>query len=147
MDETQLDIMDMLELLNIEARYPSYKDRLIASLNKEKCEVLIKQTDEFKIMDKEQALNLVRKYKILVAQHLPIKSVNLYGSFSKGTYNADSDIDVAVIVDKLETDYFKDTPLLWKLRRKISTLIEPVLLNDDISNPLYHDILQTGIKV
>lgn len=98
-------------------------------------------------MDKEQALNLVRKYKILVAQHFPIKSVYLYGSFSKGTYNADSDIDVAVIVDKLEIDYFKDTPLLWKLRRKISTLIEPVLLNDDISNPLYHDILQTGIKV
>lgn len=54
MDETQLDIMDMLEPLNIEARYPSYKDRLIASLNKEKCEVLIKQTDDLRLWIKNK---------------------------------------------------------------------------------------------
>ena len=27
-----------------------------------------------------------------------------------------SDIDIAVIVERLDDDYFKDTPLLWKLR-------------------------------
>lgn len=54
MDETQLDIIDMLEPLNIEARYPSYKDRLIASLNKEKCEVLIKQTDDLRLWIKNK---------------------------------------------------------------------------------------------
>ena len=34
-----------------------------------------------------------------------------------------ADIDIAVIVERLDDDYFKDTPLLWKLRRKISNLI------------------------
>ena len=78
-------------------------------------------------MDKEQAIKLAQRYKAAVAERLPIKALYLYGSFSKGTYTDDSDIDIAVIVDHLNDDYFADTPLLWKLKRKISNLIEPVL--------------------
>ena len=58
----------------------------------------------------------------MVAEKLPLKALYLYGSYSKGNYRADSDIDIAVIVERLDDDYFKDTPLLWKLRRKISNL-------------------------
>lgn len=35
LSEEQLDFIDKLEPLNIEARYPSYKERLIKSLTKE----------------------------------------------------------------------------------------------------------------
>lgn len=42
----------------------------------------------------------------------------------------------------MSDDYFEDTPLLWKLKRKISNLIEPVLLSEDINNPLYADIVK-----
>lgn len=98
-------------------------------------------------MDKEQAISIVRKYKSVVSQAMPIKAMYLYGSYSKGTYNEMSDIDVAVIVDRLKDNYFEDTPLLWKLRRKVNILIEPVLLQPDSSNPLYHDIVTTGIKI
>lgn len=78
---------------------------------------------------------------------LPVKALYLYGSFSKGTYTPESDIDIAVVVDKLSDNYFDDTPLLWKLRRKISNLIEPVLLVEDMNDPLYYDILRTGILI
>lgn len=98
-------------------------------------------------MDKEQAIKLAKRYKAAVAERLPLKALYLYGSFSKGTYTENSDIDIAVIVDHLSDDYFEDTPILWKLRRKISNLIEPVLLIDDESNPLYSDILKTGIQI
>lgn len=98
-------------------------------------------------MDKEQALRLAKRYKEIVAEKLPLKAVYLYGSYSKGNYTEDSDIDIAVVVDKLSDNFFEDTPLLWKLRRKISTLIEPVLLTEDESNPLYYDILRTGTLV
>lgn len=98
-------------------------------------------------MDKEQALKLAKRYKEIVAEKLPLKAVYLYGSYSKGNYTENSDIDIAVVVDKLSDNFFDDTPLLWKLRRKISTLIEPVLLTDDDSNPLYHDIIRTGTLV
>ncbi len=98
-------------------------------------------------MDKEQAISLARKYKALVAQKLPLKALYLYGSYSKGNFREDSDIDIAVVVEHLNDDYFADTPLLWKLRRQVSTLIEPVLLTEDLNNPLYCDIAKTGVLV
>lgn len=98
-------------------------------------------------MDKEQAIKLAQRYKIAVAERIPLKALYLYGSFSKGTYTVDSDIDIAVVVESLNDDYFSDTPLLWKLKRKISNLIEPVLLTEDKNNPLYSDILKTGILI
>lgn len=48
MDEAQLDFIDVLEPLNIEARYPSYKDRLMKSLDDARCRELIKNTDELR---------------------------------------------------------------------------------------------------
>lgn len=76
---------------------------------------------------------------------MPLKDLYLYGSYSKGNHTEDSDI--AVVVERMSDDYFEDTPLLWKLKRKISNLIEPVLLTEDTNNPLYADILKTGILI
>ena len=98
-------------------------------------------------MGKEQAITLAKRYKEMVAEKLPLKALYLYGSYSKGNHREDSDIDIAVVVDHLNDNYFEDTPLLWKLRRKISNLIEPVLLTEDMSNPLYCDITKTGILI
>lgn len=98
-------------------------------------------------MDKEQAIKIAKRYKEMVAENLPLKALYLYGSYSNGNYHEDSDIDIAVIVDSLNDNYFEDTPILWKLRRKISTLIEPVLLTEDTNNPLYCNIKKTGILI
>ena len=83
----------------------------------------------------------------MVAEKLPLKALYLYGSFSKGNQREDSDIDIAVIVEHLKKNYFEETSLLWKLRRKISILIDPVLLTEDMNNPLYCDITKTGILI
>ena len=83
----------------------------------------------------------------MVAEHLPLKALYLYGSYSKGNYTEESDIDIAVVVSKRSENYFEDTPLLWKLGRKVSCLIEPVLLTEDDDSPLYEDILRTGVLV
>ncbi|MCM1170290.1 MAG: nucleotidyltransferase domain-containing protein [Bacteroides sp.] len=98
-------------------------------------------------MDKSQALRLARQYKALVSESLPVQAVYLYGSYAKGNQTEESDIDIAVVVDKLSDNYFDDTPILWRLRRKISLLIEPVLLTADVDNPLYYDILKTGVRI
>ena len=98
-------------------------------------------------MDKEQAIALAKRYKEMVAEKFGWKALYLYGSYSKGNYREDSDIDIAVVVESLNDNYFEDTPLLWKLRRKISNLIEPVLLIEDMNNPLYCDIARTGILI
>ena len=99
------------------------------------------------LIDKEKVIEIAKAYKALVAEHLPLKALYLYGSYSKGNHTEDSDIDIAVVVEHMSDDYFEDTPLLWKLKRKISNLIEPVLLTEDTNNPLYADILKTGILI
>ena len=98
-------------------------------------------------MDKGQALDLARKYKAMVAEHLPLKALYLYGSYSKGDFTDESDIDIAVVVSKRSDSYFEDTLLLWKLGRKVNYLIEPVLLAEYDDSPLYADILRTGVLV
>lgn len=97
-------------------------------------------------MDKEEAIRIAKKYRDLVAAELPLKALYLFGSYSKGTFTAESDIDIAVILSESGRDYFSDAPLLWKIGRKVSYLIEPVLLKED-GNPLYNDVMKTGIAI
>ena len=48
MSEEQTDFIDELEPLNIEARYPTYKERLMKSLTSDRCKELIEQTDKLR---------------------------------------------------------------------------------------------------
>lgn len=43
--EEQLEIIDILEPFNIEARYPSYKTELAKQLSRNRCEELLKNTE------------------------------------------------------------------------------------------------------
>ncbi|MDM8309603.1 HEPN domain-containing protein [Phocaeicola barnesiae] len=54
MSEEQTDFIDELEPLNIEARYPSYKERLMKSLTTDRCKKLIEQTDKLRIWIKSK---------------------------------------------------------------------------------------------
>ncbi len=54
LSEEQLDFIDKLEPLNIEARYPSYKERLMKSLTKEYCAELLSQTKELQLWIKNK---------------------------------------------------------------------------------------------
>ena len=45
MDEGQLALLDMLSPLNIEARYPLHKSKLLGSLTGERCAAMIKETE------------------------------------------------------------------------------------------------------
>ena len=47
----------------------------------------------------DEAIDLLRQYKHVKAKHFAeMPEVLLFGSYSKGTANKDSDIDVAIIV-------------------------------------------------
>ena len=59
-------------------------------------------------MDKrETIINRVKTYKELVNSSFPIKIDQfwLFGSHAKGSPNKDSDIDVALVVERLNEDY------------------------------------------
>lgn len=62
-----------------------------------------------------------------------VNKIVLYGSYARWDYRDNSDIDVTVIVPKksISKDILDDMSKLFKLRRNISTDIEPILLIDE----------------
>lgn len=99
-------------------------------------------------MDTVEAIEKLKRYKHLLKQHVQFDQLILFGSYAKGTAHADSDMDVAVIVDELKLDYFITRPLLWKIRREIDDRIEPILLekNSDDSG-FIAEIVKHGIII
>jgi predicted nucleotidyltransferase len=73
----------------------------------------------------------------------------LFGSYAKGNYNDDSDIDIAGILK----DYSNliDMQLeLMRLRRKIDSRIEPHPFREsefELSNPLVSEIIKYGQEI
>ncbi|MFZ5969196.1 MAG: nucleotidyltransferase domain-containing protein [Bacillota bacterium] len=85
-------------------------------------------------MDKSQVLEKAIKYATVVSEKIKPEKVVLYGSYAKGNWKEESDIDIAVIVSECEHDFLEMEAMLYKLRRNIDDRIEPVLLeenNDD----------------
>jgi len=96
-------------------------------------------------MDKEQALILARQYAAIIVQELNPDKIILYGSHAKGSATDESDIDVAVIFDNFTGDWFNVYTRLSKLRRSISSYIEPVLLNSaDDKSGFVGEVVKTG---
>lgn len=47
--ENLLDFLDVLEPLNIESRYPAYKEKLMKSLTQERCKLILDNTQILKL--------------------------------------------------------------------------------------------------
>lgn len=84
-------------------------------------------------MDKAKALKLVKEYADIVVKNMKVNKIILYGSYARGDYREDSDIDVAVVVPRssISKDILEDMTKLCKLRRDVSVDIEPVLIIDE----------------
>ncbi len=96
-------------------------------------------------MDNREIIEKLTRYKALVAEHFDLEMLILFGSHAKGTAKEDSDIDVAVVVSKTNTDFGDYAPLLWRLRRQVDSRIEPVLIEkENDPSGFLQEIIKTG---
>ena len=79
-------------------------------------------------MDKK-IVEVAKNYARKVTSHMPVRMVVLYGSYARGGARKNSDIDIAVVVDKFQGDYLKASSDLFNMIRGVDTRIEPVLLS------------------
>lgn len=56
MTEEKIDVLDILEPLNIEARYPTQKEKLLLSLNEEMCKKILRDTEDLFLWIKTKLL-------------------------------------------------------------------------------------------
>ena len=97
------------------------------------------------MLDKETVVKLAEQYALEVVKLLNPQAVVLFGSYAKGTAKADSDIDIAVILNNFTGDYLEIYKQLYRLRRNISADIEPVLLDSSQDDSGFvTEVLKTG---
>lgn len=72
----------------------------------------------------------------------------MFGSYSKGKATPWSDIDVAVIVPKVDEDKWLDITIALGMDvDKVSLLIEPILLENGEDTPIFREVMRTGVAV
>ena len=94
-------------------------------------------------------MELVRRYKDIIAPHFdPAMKVMMFGSYAKGKPNEWSDIDVAVIVPKVDKNKWRETAVsLNRAVDSISCYIEPILLENGEDSPIFREVMRTGVAV
>ena len=102
-------------------------------------------------MDKKTD-KIIRQYIVTVANQTPgFLTAYLFGSYAKNNQRAESDIDIALIIDNLkDSDKFDIQVQLMLLASRFDSRIEPHPLSkqDLISdNPFVHEIKKTGIEI
>ncbi len=100
-------------------------------------------------MDKDQAIELIKRYIGTVNQFYQIENAFLFGSYARGTYHKDSDIDLALVFSSVD-DLIDLQIELMKIRTDDDLLIEPHPFSKadfNLSNPMVSEILKHGIEI
>lgn len=101
-------------------------------------------------MDKETAINTAKNYISYLRQNnFDIIKAVIFGSYAKGNFNNDSDIDLALVFRNLE-DKFNTQVSLISLTYKFDTRIEPHpidVIDYNKNNPFAYEIIKNGIEI
>jgi predicted nucleotidyltransferase len=100
-------------------------------------------------MDKKDAIMAAQQYVNVVRAKYPLTRALVFGSYAKGTYHANSDIDVAVVLKNAD-NLFDAQVALMRLRNDDDLLIEPHVFREKdftTDNPLVYEILQAGVEL
>ncbi len=103
-------------------------------------------------MSKIKAKKIVKKYaEKLKKENYPFSAIYLFGSYAKGRTHKWSDIDVAVVSDRLKKNWNKNEDILWRYTIDVDSKIEPhgFTVEDfkENADPMVSEIKKTGVRV
>ncbi|MDP2844206.1 MAG: nucleotidyltransferase domain-containing protein [Acetobacterium sp.] len=100
-------------------------------------------------MVNQSVIDTAKRYIQSIPKSMELKKAYLFGSYAKGNEHADSDIDIAIVIGKMD-DFFSIQMQLMRLRRPIDLRIEPHPIWEgdfNIQNPFAYEIKKTGIEL
>jgi predicted nucleotidyltransferase len=100
-------------------------------------------------MDKREAIAVAQNYVNNVSKKYELVQAFVFGSYAKGNYRSDSDIDVAVVLKNIPNLFDAQVDLLH-LRKDEDLQIEPHTFRDtdfNTDDPFVNEILQAGLKL
>lgn len=93
----------------------------------------------------------IKEYiKILQENNIKIWRLYLFGSYAMNRFTSESDIDLAIFLNKDDIDGFNEDAQLMHLRRKVDLRIEPhsfAKSDFDKSNPFIREIITHGRRI
>jgi predicted nucleotidyltransferase len=99
-------------------------------------------------MDKAAALKIAAVFAGRVREIFSTARIILYGSTARGQADANSDIDIAVIVENIKGDFLDAEIKLYRLRRDIDDRIEPILIIAPTDRSGFLEMVErTGIQI
>ena len=102
-------------------------------------------------MDKINAIKLSIQYlKRLRENNIKFSDAWLFGSYAKGLQQANSDIDLAIVLDNGERKTFNTEVKLMIIRNGEETIIEPHAFTKeefDINTPIVSQIINNGERI
>jgi len=100
-------------------------------------------------MDQRKIIDIAKRYSENVRNSFypDIYQIILYGSYANNTATVNSDIDIAIVIEKFDDDYLLMITQLNKLTRNIDDRIEPLLFIKDNDKSGFLDQIQTEGKV
>jgi predicted nucleotidyltransferase/HEPN domain-containing protein len=146
-----------ISTFNIAARYDDLKLNFAKKANKRFAGKYYKKDKGNLSMAKQRALDKtkkenVRKFIALARkQGIKISKVILFGSYAKGTFTSDSDIDLAVVSPQFGHNSIEEMMLLRKIAILVDSQLEPVPLSpsgfNDRYSSLSNEIRRYGIPI
>lgn len=89
--------------------------------------------------------------KKLKEKNYHFSAIYLFGSYAKDKASKWSDIDVAVVSDRLKKRWNQNEEILWRYTLDVDYRIEPIgfTVNDfkEGYDPIVHEIKKTGIRI
>ena len=101
-------------------------------------------------MDKKEVFDIANNYlRYLLLHNYKYEKAYVFGSYAKGTFTGDSDIDIAIVFNDLK-DRFSTQVKLLMLTTKFDTRIEPHPIDKkdfNMNNPFVYEIMKSGIEM
>jgi len=99
----------------------------------------------------DEIINAVRKFKNSIQNDISVKKVFIFGSFAKGNFTDNSDIDVCVIAEDVDNNFLAELKIAPKIL-KSDVRIEPVVFSEEEylevdSFGLLKEVKENGIEV
>lgn len=99
-----------------------------------------------------EIIDLIEKFiKLLKEENIVVEKVILFGSYAKGSYRVDSDIDLAIISPNFkEEDCIENMTLLLCKANELKADIQTIPFSvEEYNNPkgIMEEILNTGIEL
>ena len=97
------------------------------------------------MLDKTTVVATARRYSDEIKKRYNPFAIVLFGSHINGNPHADSDIDVAVVFDGFNGNWYDTTVDLWRISESVSLDIEPHLLDTSKDQSGFADyVMRTG---